>query len=167
MLRKISAALGMLLVAALLGVFSAGPTAADEPGFGPAGSAVAQVLVADETTTAEPEPTTETPPSPNDDREARLAEQAHDGTIMVPENHPVPVQTDENGAPMYMSQDGGAGEHASVLVANGMRQIVDGGLYAPWNPAFGETTESDGDSTIFFVEVDGERFRLTLERETP
>lgn len=76
-----------------------------------------------------------------------------------------PVETNPDGTPKYLSQDGAAGEHASTFVSHAVRTMVASGELNAWRPQFGETDQSSDTATVFWVEVDGERFLLTLEKD--
>lgn len=63
-----------------------------------------------------------------------------------------------------MSQDGGAGEHASVLISQAVRDLIQSHNYDAWSPEFGETNASNDVATVFILKVDGVDFDLTLTR---
>lgn len=73
-----------------------------------------------------------------------------------------PVPTNENGEPMYLSQDGGDGEHASIAVSQGVRDLVQSGNYSQWGLQFGETPLSNEDETVFFLKAGDTYFRVTV-----
>lgn len=75
---------------------------------------------------------------------------------------PVPMPTNPNGGPMYLSQDGGDGEHASVAVNQGVRDLIQSGNYNNWNLNFGETTLSNETETIFWLKSGDTYFRVTV-----
>jgi hypothetical protein len=79
-----------------------------------------------------------------------------------PTVEPQPVQTLENGVPMFLSQDGGDGEHASMAVTQGLRNIIDSGNYDNWELETGETGLSDADQTVFFLKAGDTYFRVTV-----
>lgn len=73
-----------------------------------------------------------------------------------------PVPTNENGVPMYLSQDGGDGEHASIAVSQGVRDLVQSGSYSNWGLQFGETPLSDEGQTVFWLKSGNTYFRVTV-----
>jgi hypothetical protein len=72
----------------------------------------------------------------------------------IPE--PLPIATNENGAAMYLSQDGGDGEHASIVVANSVRDGLAGrspstGNVEEWQMGdFAESAADEGSVTFTF-----------------
>jgi hypothetical protein len=75
---------------------------------------------------------------------------------------PQPVPTLENGAPMFLAQDGGDGEHASMAVTQGLRDLIDSGNYNSWELETGETGLSDADQTVFYLKAGNTYFRVTV-----
>jgi hypothetical protein len=83
-------------------------------------------------------------------------------TDVNPTVEPQPVPTLENGAPMFLAQDGGDGEHASMAVTQGLRDLIDSGNYNSWELETGETGLSDADQTVFYLKAGNTYFRVTV-----
>lgn len=79
---------------------------------------------------------------------------ANDGTV--------PVPTNENGEPMYLSQDGGDGEHASIAVGQGLRDLIQSGNYDVWELQTGETNLSNESQTVYWLKAGDTYFRVTV-----
>ena len=73
-------------------------------------------------------------------------------------------------APLPMSQDGGDGEHASIAVANAVRDAINGnspslGDVSAWGlSGFGELESSDENQTVFGFTAGDTDFHLVLTR---
>lgn len=72
----------------------------------------------------------------------------------------------------YLSQDGGDGEHASIVVANAVRDAVSGvvpslGDISSWGlTGFGELDASDENQTVFGFTAGDTDFHLVLTKVT-
>jgi hypothetical protein len=64
-----------------------------------------------------------------------------------------------------LSQDGGDGEHASIAVSQGVRDLIQSGNYTNWVLDFGETEESDADQTVFWLHAGETRFRVVVSKD--
>jgi hypothetical protein len=62
----------------------------------------------------------------------------------------------------YLSQDGGDGEHASIAVSQGLRDLIMSGNYDGWGLETGETPLSDETQTVFFLKTGETYFRVTV-----
>jgi hypothetical protein len=90
--------------------------------------------------------------------------------VSYPVPAPMPVQTNENGVPVLLSQDNGDGEHASILMVNALRDGIEGrspslGDVSGWHFAdYGETNDSNDSQTVFEFTANGTRFRVVLQK---
>jgi hypothetical protein len=110
------------------------------------------------------DPTTESP-----GEVGRGVQQLLDGAES-PSVAPIPAQPIAGGTAVLLSQDNGNGEHASILVANAVRDGVSGrapsvGNVDAWDVAdFGETQDSNDVQSVYTFTAGGERFLVTVTR---
>lgn len=66
-----------------------------------------------------------------------------------------------------MNQDGGDGEHASIAVSQGIRDLIQSGNYSNWGLAgFTELETSDENQTVFGFTAGDTDFHLVLTKAT-
>jgi hypothetical protein len=109
------------------------------------------------TASATTEPAPEVPDANPTNQLVPADEPAPPATVMTN-----PVPTDENGNPMFLSQDGGDGEHASIAVSQGVRNLIQSGDYDVWGLNFGETHLSNETETVFYLKSGDTWFRVTV-----